>query len=195
MAASGPSLTAMISGRWMVLWCLSCLAALTPARSFADAGIVGVATGAQQKTKDSSGSSVNTDGLLGYGVGLLKEFRAKGAPDGYELVAGERRVLYYWHSLANHLLTTICNIVSDLNLTDMETCYKAIRGEVARGLTLTSDRFGFEPEVTAQLAKAGARIFEVPISYSGRTYAEGKKIGWKDGIAAFWHIFRFNVLA
>ena len=76
-----------------------------------------------------------------------------------------------------------------------ENAFKAIRGELARGLTLTSDRFGFEPEVTAQLAKAGARIFEVPISYSGRTYAEGKKIGWKDGIAAFWHIFRFNVLA
>jgi glycosyltransferase involved in cell wall biosynthesis len=114
---------------------------------------------------------------------------------GSRFLGGPHRVLYFWHSVGNAVLTTFSNMLTNLNLTDMETCYKAIRGEVARGLTLTSDRFGFEPEVTAQLAKANARIFEVPISYSGRTYAEGKKIGWKDGIAAFWHIFRFNVLA
>ena len=94
------------------------------------------------------------------------------------------------------MLTTISNMFTNLNLTDMETCYKAMRGEVARALLprLTSDRFGFEPEVTARLAQAGARVYEVPISYSGRTYAEGKKINWKDGVAAFWHIVRFNLL-
>jgi hypothetical protein len=88
-------------------------------------------------------------------------------------------------------------MLTNLNLTDMETCYKAMRGEVARSLVpkLTAQRFGFEPEITARLAAMDARIFEVPISYSGRTYAEGKKIGWRDGVAAFWHITRFNLLA
>jgi hypothetical protein len=95
--------------------------------------------------------------------------------------------------VGNWLLTKVSNMFTNLNLTDMETCYKAIRGDVARSLVLTSDRFGFEPEVTARLAQAGVRIWEVPISYSGRTYAEGKKIGWKDGVAAFWHIVRFNL--
>lgn len=106
-----------------------------------------------------------------------------------------RRVLYYWHSVGNHLLTTLSNMLTNLNLTDMETCYKAIRGEIARSLTLRSDRFGFEPEVTALLAKRHARIYEVPINYSGRTYAEGKKIGWRDGVAAIFHIVRFNLFA
>ena len=106
---------------------------------------------------------------------------------GSRFMGGPHRVLYFWHSVGNML--------TNLNLTDMETCYKAIRGEVARSLVLTSDRFGFEPEVTARLAKAKVRIFEVPISYSGRTYAEGKKIGWKDGVAAIWHIIKFNLLA
>ena len=96
--------------------------------------------------------------------------------------------------LGNLLLTMVSNMLTNLNLTDMETCYKAIRGDLARSLVLTADRFGFEPEVTARLSQAQARIWEVPISYSGRTYAEGKKIGWKDGIAAFWHIVRFNVV-
>jgi hypothetical protein len=88
-------------------------------------------------------------------------------------------------------------MLTNLNLTDMETCYKAMRGEVARSLLpkLRSERFGFEPEITARLAGINARIYEVPIGYSGRTYAEGKKIGWKDGIAAFWHITKFNLLA
>jgi glycosyltransferase involved in cell wall biosynthesis len=108
-----------------------------------------------------------------------------------------RRVLYFWHSMGNKLLTLTSNVFTDLNLTDMETCYKAIRGDLARSLVsvLTARRFGFEPEITARLARSGARIFEVPISYSGRTYAEGKKIGWRDGIAAIWHITRFNLLA
>ncbi|HZS59486.1 MAG TPA: glycosyltransferase family 2 protein [Gemmatimonadaceae bacterium] len=112
---------------------------------------------------------------------------------GSRFMGGPHRVLYFWHSVGNAFLTTCSNVLTNLNLTDMETCYKAIRGELARSLTLTSDRFGFEVEVTARLAQARARIYEVPISYSGRTYAEGKKIGWKDGLAAIWHILRYNL--
>jgi len=115
---------------------------------------------------------------------------------GSRFLGGPHRVLYYWHSVGNHLLTLYSNMLTNLNLTDMETCYKAMRGELARSLLprLTAARFGFEPEITARLARANARIFEVPISYSGRTYSEGKKIGWRDGIAAFWHITKFNLL-
>lgn len=112
---------------------------------------------------------------------------------GSRFLGGPHRVLYYWHSVGNTILTTVSNMFTNLNLTDMETCYKAVRGEIARRLVLTADRFGFEPEITARLAQAGARVYEVPISYAGRTYAEGKKINWKDGVAAFWHIVRFNV--
>jgi glycosyltransferase involved in cell wall biosynthesis len=112
---------------------------------------------------------------------------------GSRFLSGAHRVLYFWHSVGNSLLTMVSNMFTNLNLTDMETCYKAVRGEVARALVLTSDRFGFEPEITARLAQARVRIYEVPISYSGRTYAEGKKINWKDGVAAFWHIVRFNL--
>jgi hypothetical protein len=116
---------------------------------------------------------------------------------GSRFLGGPHRVLFFWHSVGNKLLTTFSNMLTNLNLTDMETCYKAMRGEIARTIQpkLRSDRFGFEPEITARLAKANARIFEVPISYSGRTYAEGKKINWKDGIAAFWHILRYNLQA
>jgi len=113
---------------------------------------------------------------------------------GSRFLGGPHRVLYYWHSVGNKLLTMYSNMLTNLNLTDMETCYKAMRGDLARQVVLpklTSDRFGFEPEITARLAQAKARIFEVQISYSGRTYAEGKKINWRDGIAAFWHITRF----
>jgi glycosyltransferase involved in cell wall biosynthesis len=114
---------------------------------------------------------------------------------GSRFLGGPHRVLYFWHSVGNSVLTTVSNMLTNLNLTDMETCYKAMRGEVARSLLpkLTANRFGFEPEITARLAKAGARVYEVPISYSGRTYAEGKKIGWKDGVAALWHIVKYNV--
>jgi glycosyltransferase involved in cell wall biosynthesis len=114
---------------------------------------------------------------------------------GSRFLGGTHRVLYYWHSVGNHLLTVYSNMLTNLNLTDMETCYKAMRGELARSLLprLKAERFGFEPEITARLAGANARIYEVPIGYSGRTYAEGKKIGWKDGIAAFWHITKFNL--
>jgi glycosyltransferase involved in cell wall biosynthesis len=114
---------------------------------------------------------------------------------GSRFLGGPHRVLYYWHSVGNTLLTRFSNMLTNLNLTDMETCYKAVRGDVARKLHLTSDRFGFEPEITAQLSKRDARIYEVPISYAGRTYAEGKKINWRDGVAAFWHILKFNITA
>ena len=112
---------------------------------------------------------------------------------GSRFLAGDRRVLYFWHSAGNKLLTLLSNMFTDLNLTDMETCYKMVRAPLMKSLVLTSDRFGFEPEVTARLAQAGARIWEVSISYSGRTYEEGKKIGWRDGIAALFHIIRFNL--
>jgi SAM-dependent methyltransferase len=101
------------------------------------------------------------------------------------MVAGERRVLYFWHSLANHFLTGMCNIFADLNLTDMETCYKAFRTPLLKSIPIRSQRFGFEPEITIKLAKRQARIYETPISYNGRTYEEGKKIGLKDAFNAF----------
>jgi len=101
------------------------------------------------------------------------------------MVAGERRVLYFWHSLANHLLTGMCNVFADLNLTDMETCYKAFRTPLLKSIPIRSQRFGFEPEITIKLAKRQARIYETPISYNGRTYEEGKKIGLKDAFNAF----------
>ncbi len=112
---------------------------------------------------------------------------------GSRFLGGEHRVLYFWHSVGNSLLTLLSNMFTDLNLTDMETCYKMVRAPLMKSLVLTSDRFGFEPELTARLAQVNARIWEVSISYSGRTYAEGKKIGWRDGVAALWHILRFNL--
>ncbi len=105
------------------------------------------------------------------------------------------RVLYFWHYAANKMLTLASNMFTNLNLTDMETCYKAFRREIIQGIDIKENRFGFEPEVTAKLARSGCRIFEVGISYSGRTYAEGKKIGWKDGVRALWCIVRYNVFA
>ncbi len=106
---------------------------------------------------------------------------------------GPRRVLYFWHSVGNRLLTLLSNMLTDLNLTDMETCYKMVRADVLKSLPLVSNRFGIEVELTARLAKTQARIWEMPVSYSGRTYAEGKKIGWRDGMAALWHVLRFNL--
>jgi glycosyltransferase involved in cell wall biosynthesis len=112
---------------------------------------------------------------------------------GSRFLGGGGRVLFFWHSVGNRVLTTLSNILTNINLTDMETCYKMVRTPLMQSLVLTSDRFGFEPELTARLSQAGARIWELPISYSGRTYAEGKKIGWRDGVAAFGHIVRFNL--
>lgn len=105
---------------------------------------------------------------------------------------GARRVLYYWHSVGNKFLTMCSNMATDLNLTDMETCYKAFRREVIQKVQIEEDRFGFEPEITAKVAKAKMRVYEVGISYSGRTYAEGKKIGWRDGFRALWCIWKYN---
>ena len=113
---------------------------------------------------------------------------------GSRFLGGPHRVLYFWHRVGNGVLTLISNMFTDLNLTDMETCYKMARADLMKSLPLKSDRFGIEPELTARLAQSHAKIYEVPISYDGRTYAEGKKIGWRDGVAAFWHIFRSNVL-
>ncbi len=109
------------------------------------------------------------------------------------LVAGERRVLYFWHALANHVLTTFCNAVADLNLTDMETGYKAFRLSLVRSIPLRSERFGIEPELTIKLAQRGVALYEVPISYRGRTYAEGKKIGLRDALQALWFILNYGL--
>ncbi len=114
---------------------------------------------------------------------------------GSRFLGGPHRVLLFWHMVGNRLLTLLSNMCTDLNLTDMETCYKMIRGDLLKTLPLTANRFGFEPEVTARLAQARARIYELPISYDGRSYSEGKKINWKDGVAALWFIFKSNFLA
>ena len=114
---------------------------------------------------------------------------------GSRFLGGPHRVLYYWHSVGNTLLTTVSNMISDLNLTDMETCYKAFRAPILKSLVLKEERFGFEPEVTVKLArKEGIRIYEVPISYRGRTYEEGKKIGLKDAFRAMYCLARYGIL-
>jgi len=112
---------------------------------------------------------------------------------GSRFIGESRRVLYYWHAVVNWGLTTLSNIASGLNLTDMETCYKAFRRELIQSIQIEEDRFGFEPEITAKVARAGARVYEVPISYHGRTYEEGKKIGWKDGFRAVYAIAKYSL--
>lgn len=112
---------------------------------------------------------------------------------GSRFLGGPHRVLYYWHSVANRFLTFLSNVLTNFNLTDMEVCYKAMRREVALDLDLRSDRFGIEPEITAKLAKRGRRLYEVPVTYAGRSYEEGKKITWRDGLAALYHIVYFRV--
>jgi len=114
---------------------------------------------------------------------------------GSRFAGGEtHRVLYFWHSLGNKFLTLCSNAFTNLNLTDMETCYKVFRREVIQQITIEENRFGFEPEITAKLSKLRLRIYEVGISYAGRTYEEGKKIGWKDGVRAVWCIVKYNML-
>ena len=105
----------------------------------------------------------------------------------------ERRVLYFWHSIGNRLLTLTSNVFTNLNLTDMETCYKAFRTDAIKGIEIKEKRFGFEPEITAKVAARGLRIYEVGISYRGRTYKEGKKIGWRDGLSALRCIVKYNL--
>jgi len=111
---------------------------------------------------------------------------------GSRFLGGPHRVLLFWHSVGNQVLTTLSNMFTDLNLTDMETCYKVFRAEILRKIRLRENRFGFEPEFTAKVARARCRIYEVPISYSGRDYSEGKKITWKDGIAAIYFILKYR---
>ena len=111
------------------------------------------------------------------------------------LSTGPHRVLYFWHQLGNRLLTLLSNMLTNLNLTDIEVCYKAFRREVLEGIHIEEDRFGFEPEITAKVSRGRWRIYEMPISYYGRTYEEGKKIGWKDGVRALWCILKYNLWA
>src|SRR5579863_2334355 len=111
---------------------------------------------------------------------------------GSRFLGGPQRVHYFWHYAGNKFLTLLSDIFTNLKLTDMETCYKVFRKEVLQGIQLRSDRFGFEPEITAKIAKRNWRIYEVPISYAGRTYEEGKKITWRDGVKALWYIVRFT---
>jgi glycosyltransferase involved in cell wall biosynthesis len=112
---------------------------------------------------------------------------------GSRFAGGEcHRVLYFWHSIGNRLLTLLSNAFTNLNLTDMETCYKMFRREIIQAISLEENRFGFEPEITAKVAKLGCRVYEVGISYSGRTYEEGKKIGWRDGMRAVWCILKYR---
>jgi glycosyltransferase involved in cell wall biosynthesis len=114
---------------------------------------------------------------------------------GSRFVTGDyRRVMFFWHMVGNKFLTLLSNMLTNLNLTDMETCYKVFRREVLAKILIEENRFGFEPEITAKIAKLNVRLFEVGISYSGRTYKEGKKIGWKDGFSAFWCILKYNLL-
>jgi glycosyltransferase involved in cell wall biosynthesis len=113
---------------------------------------------------------------------------------GSRFLSGPHRVLFFWHSLGNRVLTLLSNMFTDLNLTDMETCYKAFRREMLSRVTIEENRFGFEPEITAKIAKLRCRIYEVPISYFGRDYSEGKKITWKDGFAALYCILKYNLL-
>jgi glycosyltransferase involved in cell wall biosynthesis len=114
---------------------------------------------------------------------------------GSRFQGGPRRVLFFWHAVGNRFLTLLSNMFTNLNLSDMETCYKMVRADLLKSLSLVTNRFGIEVELTARLAQARARIWELPITYSGRTYAEGKKITWRDGMAALWYIVRFNLFA
>jgi len=139
------------------------------------------------------------DADLEYDPAEYVELLAPLLDDRADVVFGSRfvsarphRVLYFWHSMGNKLLTLLSNMATDLNLTDMETCYKAFRREVIQSITIEEDRFGFEPEVTAKIARGKWRIYEVGISYDGRTYAEGKKIGWRDGFRALYCIVRYS---
>ncbi len=111
---------------------------------------------------------------------------------GSRFMGGPRRVLYFWHAVGNHLLTLASNMLTNMNLTDMETCYKVFRRNVLDRITIRSNRFGVEPELTAKIARLGVRVYEIPISYNGRTYSEGKKIGWRDALTALFAIIRFR---
>lgn len=127
---------------------------------------------------------------------LIRPILAKKADVVYgsRFLSGPHRVLFFWHYVGNRLLTTLSNMLTDLNLTDMETCYKVFRADLLKKIKLRENRFGFEPEFTAKVAKARCKIYEVPVSYSGRDYSEGKKIGWKDGVAALFIIVKYRLM-
>ena len=112
---------------------------------------------------------------------------------GSRFLGGPHRALYFWHYAGNRFLTLLSNVFTNLNLTDMETCYKAFRSEIFEEITIKSNRFEFEPEITAKVAKNGYRVYETPISYSGRSYEDGKKITWRDGVKAIWALFRYRL--
>jgi glycosyltransferase involved in cell wall biosynthesis len=112
---------------------------------------------------------------------------------GSRFSGGPHRVLFFWHAVGNKIITTLSNVLTNLNLSDMETGYKIFKTEILRKITIESNRFGFEPEITAKIAQLGCRIYEIPISYWGRDYSEGKKINWKDGIAALYWIIKYNL--
>ncbi|MBI3696324.1 MAG: glycosyltransferase family 2 protein [Acidobacteria bacterium] len=126
-------------------------------------------------------------------IAPLESGRADAVYGSRFITTQEHRVLYFWHSLGNKLLTLLSNMATDLNLTDMETCYKVFRRELIQSIELEEDRFGFEPEITSKLSRARARIYEVGIAYYGRTYEEGKKIGMKDGFRALWCILKYRI--
>lgn len=130
--------------------------------------------------------------------GILLEPILSGKADvvyGSRFLGGPHRVIYFWHAVANRILTLFSNMMTNLNLTDMETCYKVFRADIIRNIRLTSNRFGIEPEITAKIARLGAKVYEVPISYNGRSYSEGKKIGWKDAVSAFYFILKFRLFS
>jgi glycosyltransferase involved in cell wall biosynthesis len=112
---------------------------------------------------------------------------------GSRFIGSPRRALYFWHTVLNKGLTLLSNALNDINITDMETCYKAFRADIVKGIRVEEDRFGIEPELTAKVAKQRLRIYEVPVSYQGRTYEEGKKIGWKDGVRALYCILKYGI--
>jgi glycosyltransferase involved in cell wall biosynthesis len=128
-------------------------------------------------------------------LGPLRDGRADVVYGSRFAGSSEHRVLYYWHSVGNKFLTLVSNMATNINLTDMETCYKVFRREVIQRIEIEENGFGFEPEVTAKVAAMGCRIYEIGVSYSGRTYDEGKKIGWKDGVRAFYAIGKYSYKA
>ena len=133
-------------------------------------------------------------GELAQLMGPLRSGKADVVYGSRFLSTGARRVLYYWHAVGNLFLTTFSNMMTNLNLTDMETCYKMFRREVIQSIVIRENRFGFEPEITAKVARKKCRVYEMGISYHGRTYQEGKKINWVDGLWAFWCIIKYNLL-